>query len=406
MKRILNAEYGSLQALYWMCYAVVGNFASVFLLAKGYSNAEIGMIIAVGSIISVVLQPIVGDIVDRTKKVSLIGVIQLITLLWIVLVTLLFVFERRNTALTIVFVLLSSWIPVIQPLLNSLVFKIEQQGVDINFGVARSMGSLGFAVLATLLGGIVENFGIGVIPITGEITLFMFLTSLTLTAHHIKKQKKINKEQHVEIDFNHEKIEDKAYEDEGLIKFVKLNKWFIVVCVASIGSWYSNAVFNNFMLQVITPIGGSSDEMGMLFGVMAGLEIPVLIYFDKIRKKFSLKFLAKVGAVGFFLKTFTCMLAPTVGWFFAGHIFQMMAYAIFLPAMVHFINEIMHEGEAVKGQSIFTTAMTVGIVFASLTGGILLDLFGATALMLAASISSGVGAIVIIFSIGRIKTHN
>ncbi len=405
MKRILNIEYASLQALYWMNYAVIGSFASVYLLGKDYSNSEIGIIVALGNVLAVVLQPLIGDIADRTKKISLISIIQMVTVLLIALMSLLFAFENKNVALSITFVLLSGWLPVIQPLLNSLIFKIEQSGVDINFGIARSMGSLGYAILSVMLGGIVESIGIEVVPITGEIVLLMFLGSLMLTAYHKNKVDQNNSyADDKDIKLNHE-AENKSYDSIGLVEFAKRNKWFMLVSLASIGAWYSNAVFNSFMLQVITPIGGSSEDMGIIFGVMAGLEIPVLIFFDKLKSKISCQNLAKIGAVGFFLKILSCMLAPTIKWFIVGHLFQMIAFALFLPSMVHFINEVMSEGEAVKGQSVFTTMMTLGVVFAALTGGIILDYFGASTLMLMGTIASGVGAIIIIASIGKIKSH-
>ena len=35
MEKRLNVSYAGIQATYWMVYAVVGSFASVFLLARG-----------------------------------------------------------------------------------------------------------------------------------------------------------------------------------------------------------------------------------------------------------------------------------------------------------------------------------------------------------------------------------
>ena len=48
MGKLLNFEYACIQGAFWMFYGVVGSFASVFLLARGYSNSEIGIVLAVG----------------------------------------------------------------------------------------------------------------------------------------------------------------------------------------------------------------------------------------------------------------------------------------------------------------------------------------------------------------------
>ena len=70
MKKILNLEYGAIHAFYWMSYAVIGSFASAFLLGRGYSNSFIGLIIAVGSVLAIFLQPVLADIADRSKNIS------------------------------------------------------------------------------------------------------------------------------------------------------------------------------------------------------------------------------------------------------------------------------------------------------------------------------------------------
>ena len=71
MGKILNAEYGGIHATYWMAYAVISSFASAYLLDRGYTNSEIGLILAVGSIVAVFLQPFMADFADRAKKISL-----------------------------------------------------------------------------------------------------------------------------------------------------------------------------------------------------------------------------------------------------------------------------------------------------------------------------------------------
>ncbi|MEF9922236.1 MAG: MFS transporter, partial [Anaerovoracaceae bacterium] len=181
MRKILNVEYATIHGAYWMYYGVICCFASVFLLAKDYSNSSIGIILAVGNIVAVILQPLIADFADRAQKISLIGITQLIGVLLIVLTAVMFFFEQKSIALSVVFVLLVGWLTVVQPLINTLNFKLEESGIHINFGVARSLGSLAYSVLCAFLGTIVENFGVIAIPISGEIVLAMLLISLWLT---------------------------------------------------------------------------------------------------------------------------------------------------------------------------------------------------------------------------------
>lgn len=73
--------------------------------------------------------------------------------------------------------------------------------------------------------------------------------------------------------------------------------------------------------------------------------------------------------------------------------------------MVSFIDEIMEKGEAVKGQALYTVMTTVGTVFASLSGGVILDVSGASALLTVSSVLTGIGAALIIGIVGKVKSN-
>ena len=178
MGKLLNVKYGCIHGTYWMYYGVACSFASAFLLARGYSNAEIGLILAVGNILAVFLQPLIADLADRSRKLSLIGVTQLSAVLLMLLTVLLFVMKQKSGALWVVYVLIMAWMTSLQPLFNSLTFKLEETGVHINFGACRSVGSLAYAILCGFLGTLVEAKGVDVLPLSGEIVLVMLLASL------------------------------------------------------------------------------------------------------------------------------------------------------------------------------------------------------------------------------------
>ncbi|MEG0924674.1 MAG: MFS transporter [Anaerovoracaceae bacterium] len=403
MRKILNVEYATIHGAYWMYYGVICSFASVFLLAKDYSNSSIGLILAVGNIVAVILQPLIADFADRAQKISLIGITQLIGVLLIVLTAVMFFFEQKSIALSVVFVLLVGWLTVVQPLINTLNFKLEESGIHINFGVARSLGSLAYSVLCAFLGTIVENFGVIAIPISGEIVLAMLLISLWLTNKHYKKACALASDGSCKINKDKEETIETTEEIITLIDFVKKNKVFIVVSLGIVGLFFSNAILNNFMMQIVSNVGGDSGDMGRIFSVMAALEIPTMVLFDNIRRKFSCKFLLKVASVGFVAKIGLCFLAKSVITLFIAQGMQLFSFALFLPAMVHFIDEAMEKGEAVKGQALFIIMITVSTVFASFIGGIILDASGAKMLLLVSTLVTAIGAVVIVGAIDKVK---
>ena len=88
---------------------------------------------------------------------------------------------------------------------------------------------------------------------------------------------------------------------------------------------------------------------------------------------------------------------------YIAQLFQLISFGLFLPTMVHFIDEMMSKGEAVKGQALFTMMVTVTTMISSLLGGIILDLSGAKMLTLVATIATAIGALIIIASVDRVK---
>lgn len=401
MKRLLNLEYAGIHGTYWMLYGAVCSFASVFLLGKGYSNADIGIILAVGNVAAVFMQPLLADMADRSKKLSLIGLTEIAAVLIALLTAVTFVTSRASIGLSVVFVMMVAWVTALQPLFNSLAFKLEESGHEVNFGVARSMGSLAYSVLCAFLGSLAETYGIGVLPLSGEIILAMLIITLAATARHFKRA---CKEREASGGAS-EKIRTKA-EDIDLIQFVRRNKLFLAVSMGVGGIFFSNAVFNNFMLQIVENVGGNGEDMGRIFSLMAFLEIPPMFFFSKVHKRFSCESLLKFAAVCFTLKVVWSYMADSVAMIFAAQFFQLVSFGIFLPAMVSFIDEIMEKGESVKGQALYTIMITVSTVFASFAGGFILDVGGASSLLLVASLVTGAGTLLFMAVIGKIKKRN
>lgn len=400
MKKLLNIEYASIHASYWMFYGVISSFSSVFLLARGYSNSEIGVILAIANILAVILQPLTADLADRSKRFSLLTITRILTVVMMILTIGLFLLEGKTLALALIFILLITWHTVLHPLFNSLNFKLQESGIHINFGIARSMGSLFYAALVGVLGTLVESFGIGVLPVSGEIILIMLLISLFLIGRHFNRAAVLHSQQNNRKEYCADE-DSQQFEEINLTRFIKRNKIFFIINLGVIGLYFSNSILNNYMMQIVDHVGGDSEDMGRILSLMAFLEIPTLIFFDQLHRKLSYQMMLKIGAVGFTLKIVLCFLADSVTLIFVAQLLQLVSFALFLPAMIHYIDEIMSRGEAIKGQALFTTMITITTIFSSLTGGLLLDYCGVKILTLTASLVTGAGALTIILALNR-----
>ena len=66
----LTARYGWVQSFYWMGFAALMGFASLFLLDAGFRNTEIGLIIALSGGISALLAAGLARLLPLERPVS------------------------------------------------------------------------------------------------------------------------------------------------------------------------------------------------------------------------------------------------------------------------------------------------------------------------------------------------
>ena len=401
----LNSEYAGIFGTYWIFYCVISSFCSAYLLDIGYSNSEIGIILAVASVVSVFMQPALANIADRSKKLDAIGVAEISALCMLILELGMLIINRKTLALWVIYVLVMAWELALQPLFNSLARRLSETGHKINFGVCRSGGSLAYAIFTAILGTFVEKYGTGILPGTGVAFLALLLGVLLITGRTFRRA--MAEKGRSETSVSETTAED-TLEEIDLRTFIKRNKLFILLNVFIMILFFQNTITNNFMFQVVEGVGGNSEDMGRIFGVMAFVEIPGLFFFDAIHKRFSCSTLLKFASVNFTLKLLTMYLADSVLMIYAAHFFHIFAFSIFLAGIVQFINEIMDRGEAVRGQAVYTTAITIGGVFANIIGGIILDASGPKLMLLVSTVLALIGTTGVFLIIGKIvkKSEN
>lgn len=398
MKKILNFQYGAINAVYWMYFGVIMSFASIFLLSKNYMNSEIGIILALSSILAVIMQMVLADIADRSKKISPIGITGIIAAVLLVATSALFLFTSKSIVLSVIFIFIGACLTSLQPLINSTAFYLSKSGCEINYGATRSAGSVFYAIICAILGNLVVIYGETSIPLTGIIILILLLATLWITKKTYKK-------------FACENSSDlkKAMNDNGVRintkDFIKNNATFIIFSFGVMLVFFENSVINNYLMQIIMEVGGNSNQMGNLFFFMAILELPCFIFYSELRKRFSCQLMLKVSSVAFTLKILLVFLAKSMTLIYVGFLFQLISYPIFMASAVYLVDEVMVKGEAVKGQALITGMITLSNIFASLSGGAILDISGPHLLLLISTVTCIAGTIVIILSVDRIKKN-
>lgn len=177
MKKHLSVRYGTIQGCYWMGYAALMGYASVYLLEKGFTNTQIGLLTAVGCIVSAVLQPALASYADRPESPSVRTMLLGANLIQLVLIISLAATAESSSmvARTLLYGASITMLMLMIPFVNSLGMETIRQGEELDYGIGRGMGSVAYAIASWLLGRLTASFGADMIPIWAIALTILFL---------------------------------------------------------------------------------------------------------------------------------------------------------------------------------------------------------------------------------------
>ncbi|MBF1117410.1 MAG: MFS transporter [Solobacterium sp.] len=387
----LNIEYFSLQSLFWMTYCMVVGFSVTYLLSCGYSNSEAGYILASANICALILQPFFADLADRSKKINAMTIFLVsIEIIFVCSIGLFFI-GVRSLILTLIYVVMITLANAVIAFLTSIQFLMDTSKSKINFGLCRAGGSLCFAILSAVMGIMIERIGMKSIPLAlFIITLLMIGLCIFITRHSINGNIKAVLT-----------LEKKR--SSSLFVFFKENPRFMILSIAMLFIYYAHAFITNFTISIVRNVGGDNREMGYLIAFMALMELPGMIGFKEISRRFKVSSLLLFSMIMFSIKAIIVWLSPSLMTLTFGFALQVVSFAIYIPASVQYANIIIDEKDTVKAQMMFNLMQTGGAVFSSIIGGWLIDFSGISHALLIGAILSCIGTIIAFAGIQNTK---
>lgn len=376
----LTGPYACIQALYWMYFAAIMSFSGFFLLDGGFSNTQIGIIAAAAGIISALLQPVLASYADRPDSPSLKKLIQIFYMIQLLLGVGLF-FSRSLILTGLLYGISIALLQLLTPFINALGMESINQGQQLNFGLARGMGSVAYAIICYVLGIITVKAGAGSIPASVIILTFFTLGCLILFPF-VKTQ-----------GTSGSKASGNSLANPLL--FFRKYKHFSLVLIGCIFIYLSHVLLNNFNFQIAQGKGGGSSEMGTASAIAAMCELPTLFLFGYIIKKIRCDILIRIAGIFFVLKSLGTLLAPGISVYYGVRILQMLGWGLMTAASVYYVNTVMEPEDAIKGQAYFTMTYTLGCVIGSFLGGVLIDFAGVNSMLIFATVSAFFGALIV-----------
>ncbi|MBO4927917.1 MAG: MFS transporter [Clostridiales bacterium] len=403
-------RYTLLNATYFVAFCTIHACAAVYLLANGFSNTEVGILLAIANILSAVFQPLVAGVIDKpgfltNRRFILVSVLVILAGSCILLLV-----PNNKWVIFPVFALIYMIQFVYQPVMTALCFEYQKAGCRIFYGLARGLGSASFAITAAFIGGLVESRGV-------TILLFVNIAAMALSAILIYTFKKPDLSGSSSTDSNpvssrgktgtsasSETENDPQVPQEAhnnIRDFIRTYPYFMLFLVGTICFYFAHNMINDFMIQIIRNLGGGERELGYANFLQAILELPVMAMIALVLKKISSRALLVFSGFAFFIKILILVFASNMAMMYLSQSVQLFAYAVFIPAAAYYVSEHMGELDQVKGQAYVTSAITIGGVFSNFISGVILDNLGIRPMLLTGTIVCAIGVIIGFFAMKK-----
>lgn len=121
-----------------------------------------------------------------------------------------------------------------------------------------------------------------------------------------------------------------------------------------------HAMTENYLIEIVSPLGGDSGSVGIALFIAAGVEAAVPVYFSKVRKLIPTGWLLKITSLSFLVKSFLFLLARDVWAICLIQPLRATSYTFMSPTQMYYATEKIPASDMVKGQAFITAAYPLG----------------------------------------------
>ena len=355
-KRI-RTLYTLIQCLYWVTAGLMFNFASAYLLDRGFSNSQIGVVLGAAYALSAVGQPMFAAIFNRSG-IRLSTGMACFYAVAAVLAVLVLALPLQGGALAVLIVCIFMLQATMQPSLNSLHRGYALRGVEVNFGFARGMGSAAYSVMCALVGRILYRFSPSMLPALYLATMLLMIVCL--------------------LAFRAPSFTDGVSLGERRRREPLLRRYprfaLLLLGVSLLATVH--IFIDNFMLQIVQNLGGGSAQQGVVVAIAAMMELPAMVLYGRLSKRIGGGWVLCMAAWVWVVKDVLTALATSPAMLYAISLLQFASYAFYVPAAVEYVSDALSQQDFLAGQALVGTAFTLGSLAATFIGGWMLDLLG------------------------------
>ncbi len=377
-------QFSLLQGLFFSAWAAFAAFKVYYLREAGFTNTEIGFAVSVMMAMGVIGQTFWGYVCDRQQSVKKVFMFCMALLALIILF-----FPYYDTVLKLVAALGAVgflWMPQ-QSIIDSWIFD-SSRALGRSYGFMRAWGSLGFATVALVFGGLISVFGWNL----------MFVSHGVLAAAAIWTAYGLE-------DTYRSKAE--AEGTSGIPRKVNplelfANVDYVFLLAASILLFIPNRLAIQYMPEMLRVVGGTPAHQGVGMFVNAVSEVPILFTSKVFLTRFPSLTLLLFASFFFTIRLVGLYFAATPNMVIAAGVFQGLSFGVFLPTIRSYINDVAPDHLKTSAQSIATASFFgLSTVLGSFLGGYAIDTFGMPRTLLVGSVLSATAMMAVAVQFAR-----
>ena len=351
-----NVPYWRLSGFYFFYFASVGvliPFWSLYLKSLGFSSLIIGSLVAILPATKVIAPYIWGWIADHTRRSMLI--IRVGSILSILSFSLIFI-SHQLWWLVFVMLLFSFFWNATLPQFEAM--TLNHLGDDTHrYSMVRLWGSLGFIVIAVIMGYLLESYDAEVIPVV------VLLSFVVIAVASFAVPEKLNTP-HVD----HSPI-------WHVIKQPKVLA-FLAVCFLML---CSHGPYYTFYTIYLEDLGYSSRMIGILWAVGVLAEVIIFLLMHRLLPSFGAR---KLLFITFLLTTLRWIIigffADDLFMLFAAQLIHAFSFGVFHSVGISLVHDYFTGSHQGRGQALYSSvSFGGGVAVGSIVSGLLWDQWGA-----------------------------
>ncbi len=387
MKQKLTFPYALQQIMLWAQYGCLFSYANPYLTEQlDLSDSAAGLVLGLATGLSFLLQPVLASVVDRSsldaRKVCLLSALANGLACFAVVLF--------PGGATVSFAIACLTLQILPSFSNAMGMEAMRNGREINFAVARGIGSVSFGIFAKVMALLIHHWGNQSVAVGGGIIALLFFLSTLLFPS-------LGKEEHA------------FTASSGAPGLFRREPRFFLLILASVLLYVGHNALCNCMFRVAQSklsadaLDRATSLQGSALLIAAIAELPTMFLFTRMLRKVRCDIWLCLSCCFMTLRLLLTWILPGEAGLLLTQLTQMGGYALYAVASVYYVGTVVRKADVVKGQTYLGASNTLGCLFAYVVGGVLIDKLGTRAMLITCLCLSAAGTVLMLFARQRVE---